>query len=317
MSDQGLDAVVDPVVDWFAVAARPLPWRDADVTPWGVLVSEFMLQQTQAARVVPRWRDFVARWPRPVDLAAASEADVLRAWDRLGYPRRARWLRQCAIAIVEQHRGEVPADETALRALPGVGPYTAAAVACFAYGRPTAVVDTNVRRVIARAVVGSAEPWAPSAPRDHAEYRAVVPEPSPGDAAGRRRAVAWNAAAMELGALVCTARNPECDACPISNACAWHRAGSPSGTVAGTPRRRQAAYAGSDRQMRGAVLAALRASPGGVAGPELRDMVHAALGTDAGSDAPRYERAIAGLESDGLIAVVSGRVALPGDADAP
>ncbi|GGA58769.1 adenine glycosylase [Pseudoclavibacter endophyticus] len=305
--------IVDRVVDWFARAARPLPWRDAHVTPWGVLVSEFMLQQTQAARVEPRWRAFVERWPRPADLASATDADVLRAWDRLGYPRRARWLRACAVVIVERHGGVVPADDASLRALPGVGPYTAAAVASFAYGRPSAVVDTNVRRVIARAAVGAAEPWAPSAARDEAEYRALVPLPLPGDDAARARAVAWNAAAMELGALVCTARAPRCEVCPIADECAWRAIGAPTGTVAGRPRRKQAAYAGSDRQMRGRILAVLRAEFGGLGHAALRERALAASGRDARADEVRYERALRGLRDDGLVVETSGRIALPGD----
>lgn len=304
--------LVDRVNAWFERAARPLPWRAPGVSAWGVLVSEFMLQQTQAARVAPRWVAFVERWPTPAALAAASDADVLRAWDRLGYPRRARWLRQCAVAIVERHGGEVPRDADALRALPGIGPYTAAAVASFAFGRPTAVVDTNVRRVIARAALGAAEAWAPSASRDEAEYRALVPEPAPGDESARRRAVTWNAAAMELGALVCTARTPDCAACPIADACAWVAAGRPVGTVAGPARRRQPAYAGSDREMRGRILAALRAAHGGVDEHDLRSV---AVAPDAPGDGERFRRALEGLASDGLVERRDGhRVALPGDA---
>lgn len=312
--------IVDRVNAWFAEAARPLPWREPGVTPWGVLVSEFMLQQTQASRVEPKWREFMRSWPDVDAMARASEASVLRAWDRLGYPRRARWLRACAIAIVEQHGGLVPADEAELRELPGVGPYTAAAVASFAHGEPTAVVDTNVRRVIARAVIGAAEAWAPSAPRDEAEYRAVVAVPPPLNEAARRRATTWNAAAMELGALVCTARAPACDRCPIADACAWQLAGAPSGTVVGRPRRKQAAYEGSDREMRGRILAVLRVEHGGVTERALRDR---ALGpdrdarrddeADARRDEERFARSLRGLESDMLIERHLDRIALPGD----
>lgn len=303
--------IVDRVIAWFATAARPLAWRAPGVTPWGVLVSEFMLQQTQAARVEPRWRAFVERWPTPASLAAASDADVLRAWDRLGYPRRATWLRRCAIEITEHHGGEVPDDESALRALPGIGPYTAAAVASFAFGHATAVVDTNVRRVIARAALGASEAWAPNANRDDAEYRALVPAPRPGDDDGRRRAAAWNAAAMELGATVCTARAPACAACPVADLCAWRAAGFPAGTVAGPTRRRQPAYAGSDREMRGRILAALRATHEPLPERELRS---AAVADDAPGDLARYGRALAGLEGDGLVERVGdGAVSLPGD----
>lgn len=292
---------------WYVAARRPLPWREPGVTAWGVLVSEIMLQQTQAARVAPRWLAFLQRWPTPDALAGASDAEVLRAWDRLGYPRRALRLRQCAAVIAERHGGVVPRDEAQLLALPGIGPYTAAAVACFAYGEPTAVVDTNVRRVLARAVLGAAEPWAPAAARDAAEYRAVVPVPA--DPQARARAVTWNAAAMELGAVVCTAKAPACEQCPVASLCAWRQAGSPVGTVAGRPRPRQAAYAGSDRQLRGAVLRVLRDSPGGTR----IDLVHPELGIEV--DAARFERVLTGLEADGLVARRGVLLALPGEQD--
>src|SRR5215218_8508734 len=139
---------------WFADAARPLPWRAAEVSPWAVLVSEVMLQQTQVARVVPRWEAWMERWPTPAALAAEPPSEAVRAWDRLGYPRRALWLHRAAVEIVERHGGEVPADLDALLALQGVGPYTARAVAAFAFGLRYPVVDTNTRRVIARAVTG-------------------------------------------------------------------------------------------------------------------------------------------------------------------
>lgn len=306
--------IVDEVCAWFDQHARPLPWRDPAAGAWGVLVSEFMLQQTQVSRVEPRWRRFIERWPTPGDLAAATDADVLRAWDRLGYPRRARWLRACAEAIVAEHGGEVPADEAVLRALPGVGPYTAAAVACFAHGRPTAVVDTNVRRVIARAVLGDAEAWAPSARRDLVEARAVVPSPPAHDAAATARAVTWNAAAMELGALVCTARAPRCDECPVRDRCAWRVAGSPPPPAPAVRRRRpQPAYAGSDREMRGRILAALRDARGGLDAETLRARARRAGDADAREDHERYERSLRGLVADGLIAADGDRYALPGD----
>ncbi|WP_426594090.1 A/G-specific adenine glycosylase [Cellulomonas sp. McL0617] len=238
-----------PVLAWFDVHARDLPWRAADRTPWGVLVSEVMLQQTPVARVEPAWRAWMARWPTPVDLADASTADVLRAWDRLGYPRRALRLQECARAVVERHGGVVPASELELVALPGVGSYTAAAVRAFAFGRRSVVLDTNVRRVLARTVAGEALP-APT--RTAAEVR-LADSYAPADDATSAR---WAAASMELGALVCTARNPRCDACPVVDLCAWYAAGRPADVHAA--RRRTQGFVGTDRQVRGRVMALLR-----------------------------------------------------------
>ena len=193
-----------------------------------MLVSEVMLQQTPVVRVEPAWRAWMARWPTPADLAAASTADVLRAWDRLGYPRRALRLQECARAIVERHGGVVPADEPSLRALPGVGSYTAAAVLAFAYGRRSVVLDTNVRRVLARTVDGVALP-APS--QTVGEVRQATRYVPDDDATAAR----WAAASMELGALVCTARSPRCDACPVRDVCAWYAAGRPADELARPP----------------------------------------------------------------------------------
>lgn len=293
-------ALVDGVVAWFEDNARPLPWRRSGTSPWGVLVSEFMLQQTQASRVEPRWLEFLERWPAPADLAAASDADVLRAWDRLGYPRRAVWLRRCAQEIVSRHGGEVPRSRDDLLALPGIGPYTAAAVASFAYGEPEAVVDTNVRRVIARAAVGASEAWAPNAARDEAEYRALVPVPDPADASAVARANRWNAGAMGFGALVCTARAPACDSCPVADVCAWRLAGSPVDVLAGPRRPRQARYEGSDREMRGRILRELRAEHAAVAVSDLR---RAVVHDDADD---RFERCLASLADDGLVRLGDG-----------
>ena len=151
---------------WYEHARRDLPWRRPGVTPWQILVSEFMLQQTPVARVEPIWLDWVARWPTPSATAAASAADVLRAWGKLGYPRRAKRLHECATAIAAEHGDVVPDDVETLLSLPGIGAYTARAVACFAYGKRVPVVDTNVRRVVARAVYGRADAAASSSVRD-------------------------------------------------------------------------------------------------------------------------------------------------------
>ncbi|ROS76663.1 A/G-specific adenine glycosylase [Cellulomonas sp. PhB143] len=282
------------VVDWFAASARDLPWRAANRTPWGVLVSEVMLQQTPVVRVEPRWRAWMDRWPEPADLAAASTADVLRAWDRLGYPRRALRLQECARAVVKRHGGGVPDDEAALLALPGVGTYTAAAVLAFAFGHRSVVVDTNVRRVLARAVTGTALP--PPSPR--AAELALAAAVAPRDPAASAR---WAAASMELGAVVCTARAPRCDACPVLHLCAWQAAGAPADEHRG--RRRTQAWAGTDRQVRGTVMAALRGSPG----PVPRASV-AALWPDAA----QLSRCVAGLVEDGLVEQEGAAYRLPG-----
>lgn len=281
------------VNEWFEGAARPLPWRAAEVSPWAVLVSEFMLQQTQVDRVIPRWEAWIARWPTPATLAAEPAAEAVRAWDRLGYPRRALWLHRAAVEIVERHGGEVPSSVDDLLALQGVGPYTARAVAAFAFGVRVPVVDTNTRRVIARAVDGQAEPAPPSTTRDLAAMSALLP-----DAPVAART--FNAAAMELGAIVCTARAPRCDECPIRERCAWLSAGSPA--YDGPRKAKQARFEGSDRQVRGLVMRELRAAHRPVGRHEL-DPVWA--------DAPQLDRAIAGLVADGLAAVTPEGMTLP------
>lgn len=244
---EALATVQHRIIDWYAEHARPLPWRSADATPWSILVCEVMSQQTPISRVLPRWEAWMETWPGPADLAAAPASQVLLAWDSLGYPRRALRLQETAAAIVERHGGEVPDDEEALLALPGVGAYTAAAVTSFAHGGRTAVLDVNVRRVLGRVFAGvqHRSPSLTAAERRWAA--ALVPDDEH---------VAWNAGAMELGALVCTATSPVCDACPLTDTCAWVAAGRP---VDPTVVRRGQAWAGTDRQLRGAIMRALRA----------------------------------------------------------
>ncbi|USQ82257.1 A/G-specific adenine glycosylase [Ornithinimicrobium faecis] len=283
-----------PLLDWYAEHARDLPWRRADCSPWGVLVSEVMLQQTPVARVEPVWREWLARWPEPADLAAETPGEAVRAWGRLGYPRRALRLHACALTLTQEHDGIVPADLGALLALPGVGTYTAAAVGAFAFGIRSAVVDTNVRRVQARAVTGEALPaQSLTAVEMRLAERLLPTDP---DIAAR-----WNIAVMELGALVCTARSPDCERCPIRDACAWVAAGSPP--YAGPPRRGQA-WAGTDRQCRGRVVGALREAPGSLAVEELRALW---------PDAEQFARSLQGLLDDGLVERIgSGHIQLPG-----
>ncbi len=239
------------VLTWFDRSARDLPWR-RDTSPWSVLVSEVMLQQTPVSRVLPVFALWMARWPTPAALAAEPVGEAIRAWGRLGYPRRALRLHAAAASIVDRHGGEVPSDRETLLTLPGVGDYTASAVASFAFGGRHAVLDTNVRRVLARAVEGVAFP----APSVTAAERALAESMLPAQDAHR-----WAAATMELGALVCTARAPRCAACPIADQCRWRADGYPEHD--GPPRRGQA-WAGTDRQVRGRLMAVLREADGPV-----------------------------------------------------
>ena len=239
----------DRVHDWFVTEARDLPWRRAETTPWGVMVSEFMLQQTPVARVAPIWTAWMRPGPPPPRWPPRAAADVLRAWGKLGYPRRALRLHAAAEAIRDVHGGQVPSDVDALEALPGVGTYTARAVAAFGYGRRCPVVDTNVRRVVARAVHGAGDAGPARVTADLADVDALLP-------ADDGRAAVISAGLMELGAVVCTARAPRCGICPVHDLCAWHTAGRPAYTG---PRKAVQTYAGTDRQVRGRLLDVLRA----------------------------------------------------------
>ncbi len=281
------------LIDWFAVSGRDLPWREAGFTPWGTLVSEFMLQQTPVTRVIPRLADWLERWPTPGHLAAEPAGEAVRAWQSLGYPRRALYLHACAVAIAERHDGVVPSDVPQLLALPGVGDYTARAVAAFAYGHRHPVVDTNTRRVIARSRAGLSEAAAPSTRRDLAAMSELLPAP-------RQQAHDFNAAIMELGAIVCTARRPECDICPIAALCAWKAAGFPQTDAPRKPTQKK--FEGSDRQVRGLIMAALRAS----AEPVPMSVVDLVW-----SDQTQRERALASLLADGLAVAIDGACALP------
>ncbi len=282
------------LLDWYDAAARELPWRAPDATPWAVLVSEVMLQQTPVNRVLPAYEAWMARWPTPAALATATPGDAVRMWHKLGYPRRALRLYECAVVLVERFDGQVPADVPTLLGLPGVGAYTARAVAAFAFGQREPVVDTNVRRVVARLVAGNAEAGRPSASRDHDAVTALLP-------AQPRLAARVSVALMELGALVCTARAPRCTDCPVRDSCAWRLAGSPEYHG---PRVRPQRFAGTDRQVRGLLMDVLRGSPDPVHRPAL-DVVW--------PDAAQRDRALDALIADGLIdPLPDGRYALPG-----
>lgn len=270
-----------PVLQWYDEHARELPWRGPSASAWSVMVSEFMLQQTPVARVLPVHEQWLSRWPSPADLAAEPSGEAVRAWGRLGYPRRALRLHAAATAIVERHGGEVPEEYDDLRALPGIGDYTAAAIATFAYGRRHVVLDTNVRRVFARAIQGVQFP-APAVTKAEREVAlAVLP--------GEEDAPTWSVAVMELGALICTAASPRCADCPVAELCAWRSAGHPA--YDGPPRKTQA-WAGTDRQCRGRLLAVLRDSDG----PVHRSRLDAAW-----SDEGQRVRCLASLVEDGLL----------------
>ena len=281
------------IADWYAAGHRDLPWRRPGFSAWGTLVSEFMLQQTPVARVIPALERWLSRWPTPADLARVPPGEAVRAWERLGYPRRALNLHGAATVIAERHGNVVPADVEELLALPGVGPYTARAVAAFAYGIRTPVVDTNVRRVLARALRGEGEAGPPRTNAELAEMAALLP-----DDPARARLV--NAGTMELGQTVCTARAPRCDACPLAATCAWRAAGYPA--YAGPRAAVQKRYEGSDRQVRGLVLRELRGSD---------TPVPAAVIAGLWADAGQLARAIDGLLRDGLVVLDGDDYALP------
>jgi A/G-specific adenine glycosylase len=271
---------VTAILDWYAAHARDLPWRRATTTPWGVLVSEFMLQQTPVARVLPAYQAWLARWPDPPALAAAAPADAVRQWGRLGYPRRAIRLHAAAQVISDRHGGEVPSSIDALSELPGVGPYTAAAVASFAFGQRHPVLDTNVRRVLARMRAGQQWPARSTSAAELALARSLLPDQP-------ELAVRWSVAVMELGALVCSAARPRCGSCPVADGCAWRLAGSP----ASQDRRAGQPYQGTDRQCRGRLLAVLRDADGPVPAARL---------DAAWPDPAQRSRALASLIADGL-----------------
>lgn len=295
---------------WFAEHGRALPWRHPDTTPWAVLVSEIMAQQTPVARVIPLWEAWMKRWPTPSDLAAASKADVLTMWANLGYPRRALRLQLAAQGCVEHHNGRVPETVEELEALPGIGAYTARAVAAFAFGQAVPVVDTNVRRVHSRLVKG-AFLVGPARSADLVDVADLLPWVDPDPFLIRRHYAAHNAdpadrdaanlmcsSLMELGALVCTARSPKCGECPLRSECAWVQAGcpAPSEEEASQAARRVQKFAGTDRQVRGKVMALLRESP--------NSQVEWAQIAAVWADQAQLERAVRSLVADELVVTV-------------
>lgn len=237
-----LSPTQDAVLTWYAASGRSLPWRDAD-DPYVVLVSEIMLQQTQVVRVLPAFAAFIERFPTVQGLAVAGRAEVVQAWRGLGYNRRAVALHRAAQEVVDRFDGRIPDDLAALQSLPGVGEYTARAVLAFAFDRDVAPVDTNIRRVISRAIAGEA-------------LRGSVLQAAADAAVPIGHGRDWSAALMDLGARYCASR-PLCEDCPITAQCAWFSAGGADPAAAASPPA-QAKFAGSTRFHRGRLLDALR-----------------------------------------------------------
>lgn len=277
-----VEIIQERVGDWFTREMRPLPWRSEGTSPWAVLLSEVMSQQTPVARVAPIWARWLELWPTPADLAAAPTAQVLREWSSLGYPRRALRLQECAAVIAERHGGVVPHIYDELVALPGIGDYTASAVVAFAFGKRSTVVDTNVRRVLARALRGDALPPPTYSAAERAFARSITP-------ASDVDAALWAASSMELGAVVCTARTAHCTQCPIMEHCSWRLSGFPADEHVGV--RKTQKFAGTDRQVRGKVMKLLRDSHG----PVLRSQIDLVW-----PDEQQLDRCVASLVEDGL-----------------
>ena len=274
-------AFAGSLLAWTDEVRRDLPWRDTR-DPWAVAVSEVMLQQTQVVRVIPKWGEFLQAFPTVSACAAAPQADVVRLWEGLGYHRRAVSLHRAAIAVVERFDGVFPSTIAELQTLPGFGPYTSRAMVAFAFDGHAAVLDTNVGRIVARAVAGR----SCSGREAQSMADALVPV---------GRSWAWNQAMLDLGAMVCVKRAPQCDVCPIYRMCAWYQAGRPepdpaigSAAVSGG----QSRFVGSDRQGRGRLLAALRR------GIVAIDEVAAAM--EWPDDEARAQRVAATLVLDGL-----------------
>lgn len=282
MPDTGLTSqVIEAICAWFDADGRDLPWRRPGTSAWGVLVSEVMSQQTPMSRVIGPWHEWMNRWPTPDDLAEEDSGEAVAAWGRLGYPRRALRLHSCAVTIATEHDGVVPNSYDELVALPGIGDYTASAVVSFAFGGRATVLDTNVRRLIARAESGIANCPTSVTRAERIVADALVPDEDV-------RAAKWAVASMELGALVCTARSPQCEVCPIRDGCRWVIDGRPDNA----PARRGQPWKGTDRQCRGVIMDVVRNSPHGV-------KVQMAL--SAWPELDQASRCLESLLDDGLV----------------
>ena len=282
-----MSSLHQPVLAWYKKNKRDLPWRNTDA--WGVLVSEIMLQQTPVARVLPIYIEWMKRWPTPAALAAATPAQVITAWGRLGYPRRALRLHECAKVISTQYKGRIPDTESELRELPGIGDYTSAAIIAFAFEGRSLVLDINIRRVFARVIDGVEVPTAAPTKSERHEREKLIPSKNPH---------VWAAATMELGALICTAKNPHCGQCPLADQCIWRSLDYP---LSDQPKRTQS-WHGTDRQCRGVIVQALRENPA-LSKKEIMQLW----------DVPsQVEKALLTLLEDGLVVAQKGqRFSLP------
>jgi A/G-specific adenine glycosylase len=282
-----MSSLHQPVLAWYKKNKRDLPWRNTDA--WGVLVSEIMLQQTPVARVLPIYIEWMKRWPTPGALAAATPAQIITAWGRLGYPRRALRLHECAKVISTQYKGRIPDTESELRELPGIGDYTSAAIIAFAFEGRSLVLDINIRRVFARVIDGVEVPTAAPTKSERQEREKLIPSKNPH---------VWAAATMELGALICTAKNPHCGQCPLADQCIWRSLDYP---LSDQPKRTQS-WHGTDRQCRGVIVQALRENPA-LSKKEIMQLW----------DVPsQVEKALLTLLEDGLVVAQKGqRFSLP------
>ena len=282
-----MSSLHQPVLAWYKKNKRDLPWRNTDA--WGVLVSEIMLQQTPVARVLPIYIEWMKRWPTPAALAAATPAQIITAWGRLGYPRRALRLHECAKVISTQYKGQIPETESELRELPGIGDYTSAAIIAFAFQGRSLVLDINIRRVFARVINGVEVPTAAPTKSERQEREKLIPV---------KNAHMWAAATMELGALICTAKNPKCGQCPLADQCIWRSLDYP---LSDQPKRTQS-WHGTDRQCRGVIVQALRENPA-LSKKEIMQLW----------DVPsQVEKALLTLLEDGLVVAQKGqRFSLP------
>ena len=238
-----MNSLEKPIVNWFKKNKRDLPWRNTSA--WGVMVSEYMLQQTPVNRVLPKWIEWMERWPTPADLAQASPAQVITAWGRLGYPRRALRLHAAAHIISEDFNNHIPSDVHTLQQLPGIGEYTAAAIVAFAFDQRSLVMDVNIRRTLTRIIDGNEHPKPAPTAKEKAAWQELVPA---------KNAHVWAAATMELGALVCTSTNPRCELCPVISMCNWRKNGYPKTDLV----RKSQDWHGTDRKCRGTIVQALR-----------------------------------------------------------
>ncbi len=276
-----------PIVNWFKKNKRDLPWRNA--TPWGVMVSEYMLQQTPVNRVLPKWHEWMKRWPTPRDLAKATPAEVITAWGRLGYPRRALRLHAAAQIIAEDFNNQVPTETHILQTLPGIGEYTAAAITAFAFEQQSLVMDVNIRRLLTRIIDGNEHPKPAPTVKEKASRLALQPT---------KNAHIWAAATMELGALVCTSKNPICEKCPVISQCNWRKNGYPKTDLV----RKSQDWHGTDRKCRGTIVQALR---------ENQSLTENAI-MKLWPDQSQVEKALKTLQADLLIeAIPRNRYRLP------